>query len=47
MKLKNSDTFLAHTGLPKKKIKDRCEIQSRMCAALNRLTPQPVNGELS
>ena len=44
---KNSETSLFPSGLPKKKIKDRYEMQSRMCAALNRLTSQHVKGKLS
>ena len=48
MKETNEKRYIfVHTGLPKKKIKDRCVIHSRMQAALNRLTSQPVKGELS
>ena len=41
-KQKNSDASLFYSGLPKKR--DRCVIHSHRCAALNRLTLQPVKG---
>ena len=46
-KRKKNYAYLFYTGLPKKRIKDRCVIRSHMCAYLKRRTSKPIKGKLS